>query len=153
MSNVLSYEIDGCEQCGAVFFAASRRAKYCSCACKQRAYRQSKSLSAGRNTISRKPGSGARLVLMCKHCGTKFTPIRSDAKFCKQSCRVMSNRAKQNQTWRLITALTTMTDFEVFDHAAEFGWSGMYQMCSKLDYYYDETIRNWRHDSSNPKLL
>ncbi len=33
----------------------------------------------------------------CLHCGTTFTPKRSDAKFCGTSCRVMNNRKQKRQ--------------------------------------------------------
>jgi hypothetical protein len=94
------WELEGwteisCDRCGQDFVTTGgfnssggvmkTRRRFCSDQCR-------KSSSNERNNSKREHVEHDEIG--CSHCGEKFQPVRSTAKFCSPKCRVAANRAK-----------------------------------------------------------
>ncbi len=78
-----------CEYCGKKISQGSHVKKYCSPECQQQA-------KVDRQAAKRKAERQAALKpRKCEHCGEKFKPTRSDARFCCDSHRAMANKKRK----------------------------------------------------------
>lgn len=129
-----------CDNCSVQFVAHSTKARFCSSKCKQQDYRKRKTENSNTKRLPGRP-AGNRV---CNHCGKRFVG-RSDAKFCKGSCRTMANRQRQRETWLMVKRETIFTDFDIYDTADRLGWSFWYKEIEKWGYVWiDSQEQYWR---------
>ncbi len=71
-----------CEGCGKVFYTQVKVKKYCNTECAKKGFWKQK----------RERSLAQRKDMLCKTCGSSFTPKRSDAVYCCNACRQKAYR-------------------------------------------------------------
>lgn len=124
-----------CEVCGNAYNPKVYTSKYCGSACKQKAYRANKALkSNAEKKIKRRPGQVMPHKKVCPHCGKHFTSKRSDAIFCSNSCRVVSNKIKQQMAIYVYAKHAGIRPSEAAWKCEAAGWSTVYDLLQKWGY-------------------
>lgn len=120
-----------CTVCKTKFWP-TRRAKYCSAACRQKAYRQ------------RKADTPSPTRRHCQHCRTAFTPRHKRHKFCSVSCRTMSHRKRRKAAVKTYATSMAVSQDKAQD-IADMAGIGALQAALEVDgYSYSHRLRQWR---------
>jgi len=88
-----------CACCKRKFTPKRTDARYCSAACRQRAYRRRQ--RARRRGLSSPP---AARVNLCQHCGAGFWATAPGQRYCSPSCRQLAYRARRRQVEAALVA-------------------------------------------------
>jgi len=128
-----------CEGCGDIVEVARVSAKYCSSACKQKAWRIKNGLQLARGE---KKVQTERCT--CKHCGKGFWQSGKGrkARFCSNSCRQMANVVRKVAIDNLLTRLLHM-DYHMkpFYAAADAGVEHFDSAVEEMGFVYDYIAR------------
>lgn len=116
-----------CAQCDRAYTRYSPRGKYCSTACKQAAYRARKAGDVTPKTKKSKVAPYEKYKARpCPRCGKYFTAKSAKKTFCSDSCKVMSNRKKQERTIASMGLLKNIEYGQAYVYVDEIGWKAAY---------------------------
>ncbi len=87
----ITKRIRACENCTRPTFVTSIYTKYCSGKC-SRQYNNARLAESRKFSRAMLNGVGKE----CQQCGDKFTPPRSDAKFCSPACKQLAYRERKS---------------------------------------------------------
>jgi len=115
-----------CAECKQPYTRYSPRGMYCSSACKAKAYRNRKKVSVTENMPKSKQKREPARLPKCVHCGRAFTAKTAKKIYCSDSCKVMGNRAKQEQTLGQLARIYGYTRDQALNMVDDHNWKYCY---------------------------
>jgi predicted nucleic acid-binding Zn ribbon protein len=129
----------GCKVCGAVFKPASKAAKYCSDACRAKAFRERKaaaSVGAPKEVIVEQ--------LTCAHCQQGFFAVKGKgALYCSATCRATAYKRRRAAAVAALADDLGMTQDEAQDALELRGLKEIIRHLTSRGYLYDHIARMW----------
>lgn len=129
-----------CKVCGDEFTPDAKHGRYCSPACRKKAYRQR--IAKGRKTAS--PPAANLDLITCEHCGgTNLITAGKGAKFCSPTCRQRSYKARRLATIEALMRDTNISQQTAHDALDRAGLKSMTAYLTKRGYVYHDPARQW----------
>jgi hypothetical protein len=127
-----------CNHCHRSFTAARATAKYCSDACRGKAYR------ARQQPQTRIQPAPKRAVSICQHCGNTFRAnIGKRQIYCSESCKTLAYRARRAALIYTIAAYTGTTSDIAADSVEKHGMKRATTIMQALGLIYDAATKSW----------
>lgn len=114
-----------CETCHGLIDRECQHGRYCSNACKQKAYRMRK---AGNKPVRK----------TCPRCGTSSR----GGVYCSSTCKVLANREKHHATWRTFKALFPKKEYDLW-YDLDGHWKDAYAKLETMGYKYSIPKGRW----------
>ena len=128
-----------CKTCGIEFKPSSKSAKYCSEACKAKAYRQRKAAARGDQ-----PREVIVEALTCPHCGLGFYGVRGKgAIFCSPTCRAGAYKTRRKATIAALADDLGISSEDASYTLDERGLTAIVEHLTRRGYLYDYVARRW----------
>lgn len=127
-----------CQHCKTSFTPKRATAKYCSDACRVKAF---KSRHKPRQRVKPIP---VIVSTCCAHCGSRFAASAGRGQlYCTPSCKTLAYRARRSALIDAVAAYTNVDVDVAFESVEKYGMKRAGEIVRQLGMVYDQSSRRW----------